>query len=96
MNNQFTEEQKKNLKELNKKYSFKMFGLVAQCLLSLALADLLTMLTDIFYVHSKVFVFLASFASGFLFSQLFIKNIHSLGNNLKSDTLKILEDKSET
>jgi hypothetical protein len=94
-NNGFTEKQKEQLKILNRKYSFKSFWLIGRCVILLFLSQFLISLTDILYVHSKVFVFITSFASGVLFSQLLIDNMRFLVDSLKKDTLKILEDKEQ-
>ena len=64
----FSEDQLKKLKDLNRKYALKGFGMIAKCFGLLLLANFLVCFADLAYVHSKAFVFLASFLSGFLFS----------------------------
>lgn len=89
----FTEDQIKNIKALNRKYALKAFGMIAKCFGLLLLANFLVCFADIAYVHSKVFVFLASFLSGFLFSKLLIDNFRFLGDNLKAETIKVIQEK---
>ena len=93
--NGFTEEQRTQLKKLNRKYALKALGMVAKGFVALVVANLLVGAADVFYVHSKFFVFVMSFGSGFAFGKLLIDNFVILGENLKADTLKILEEKSE-
>ena len=89
----FTEEQKKQLSILHKKYALKTLWLLTKCFLLIVLSDFLVILADVLYVHSQFFVFIASFASGICFSKLFMDNLRFLGDDLKVETLKISEDK---
>jgi putative flippase GtrA len=91
--NGFTEEQKKNLKVINKKFYFKVGALTLKIFLLLLFANFLVVFVDAFYVHSKVFTFVMSFSAGFCFSRLLLENLRILGDNLKADTLKILQNK---
>lgn len=91
--NGFSEAQIKKIKVLNRKYALKAFGVIAKCFGLLLLANLLIFFVDIAYVHSKFFVFLSSFSSGFLFSKLLIDNFLFLGENLKAETIKIIQEK---
>ena len=92
-NSGFTEEQQKQLKTLHKKYGFKMLFVALKCCLMLFLVDFLVIAIDTFYLHSKFFIFLSSFTGGFLFFKIFLDNLRFLADNLKIETLKILEDK---
>lgn len=92
-NFKFTEEQKEKLKVLNKKYMKNASWSVAKCFFFILLANFLVFLIDLTYLHSKIFVSLASFTSGFCFSKLLIDNFRFLGDSLKTETLKILQSK---
>jgi len=89
----FSEDQLKKLKDLNRKYALKGFGMIAKCFGLLLLANFLVCFADLAYVHSKAFVFLASFLSGFLFSKLLIDNFRFLGDDLKAETIKVIQEK---
>lgn len=89
----FSETQIKKIKALNRKYVLKAFVVIAKCFGLLLLANLLVCFADIAYVHSKFFVFLASFSSGFLFSKLLIDNFLFLSDNLKAETISIIQEK---
>ena len=91
----FTEEQRTKLRALNKKSALKALGMVFKGFIALVAANLLIATADIFYVHSKFFVCVMSFGSGFAFGKLLVDNFRFLGEDLKVETLKILEEKSE-
>jgi len=96
MNNGFTEEQLKKLKNLNRKYFLKTFASMLRCSSLLFLANFLVVLADILFVHSQFFVFICFFTGGFCCAKLYVENRDILADNLKAETLKILEDKTET